>query len=196
MLLYFAGLFDGKIERLLFSERYLKEYERETFTFLNILIIILVLMGSKEIYLLDEPHILLINKRKYIVSKAVAYLFFYWIIFIVIYFLYQVVLISIYGFRQFNYYFLINLLLNIALNHSVILLISGKTKSILKIILFLMLLFLFNKVKEINISYISNLELFYPSLALSLPKAGYVHVILISVFYYALAFFKHEKSLN
>lgn len=196
MFLYFGGLLDGSIERILFKERYLFDYELETFTLLNVLIIIWVLMGTKEIYLLDEPHILLINKSKYLISKAVAYLLFYFIIFSLMYFLYQIVLVSLYGFMRFNYYFLIHLLLNIFLVHSVVLLISGKTRSILKMILLIIILFSLDQLKGLKLEYFKNISLFYPSLSQRRPNEGYLHIILISLFYYLLALFRHELSLT
>ncbi len=196
MFAYFGGIFDSKIERLLFRDRYLLEYEIETFTLLNILSIFLVLMGTKELYLLDEPHVLLLNKRKYLISKSISYLLFYFLIFFIFYFLYQIVIVLLYGFIKFNYDYLIHLLLNIFLIHSLTLLISGKTKSMLKMILMLIVFFILTKIEELNFYALNNIYLFFPIKTLKKPTEGYLHQVLISIFYYILAIFKHEKSIS
>ena len=192
MFLYFAGIFDSKVERLLFKERYLNEYELETFTLLNFLSNIWILMSSKEIFNLEEPHILLINKRKYIISKVIAYLMLYLIVFISIYGIYQVVLVLMYGFVKFNYLYIIHLSLNVVLIHSFIVFISGKSKSVIKMVLLVVLLFALDQLKNTNLSYLKLIHFYYPTLTLIKPNFSYLHVILVSLFYYSCSFYKFE----
>lgn len=192
MILYLGGALDTEVERLLFRDRNLLELKYETFTLLNLLALIWVLMGTKEIFLLEEPHILLINKTKYLISKAITYLLFYLLLFMVFYGLYQLVVVYLYGFINFDYKYIIHLALNINLIHSILLLLSGKTKNIMKMILLIIVLFALDKLKEINNFTFNIIDMFYPLLSLDYPYNGYGHVILISIFYYILAIIKHE----
>lgn len=191
---YFGGFLEAPLERLFFEKEYLFEYQVETFTLLNLLAIIWVLMGTKEIYLLDEPHIFIINKRKYIISKAIAYLIFYQLIFLLFYSLYQLVLVALFGFMNFDYSYLWHLLLNVFFLHGFVIFISGKTSSVIKMILLIVLLFSLDKLKGIDFRGVNLLSCFYPTLSLTKPKKGYLEIVLTGLFYYFSGFFKHENN--
>lgn len=188
---YLGGGFESYIERLLHLETYQLEYELETFTLLNLIMALFIITMSKDIFLLDEPHILLIHKQKYIASKIIAYLLYYLMMSIIAYGVYQVIYVLLYGFSRFNYNYLIHLLFNVTVIHGLATLVLGQGKALLKMIVVLIVYLLLDRLIQLNHPYMDIVHFFYPVKTLLMPKLGYLHSLLYIIIIYILAYHKH-----
>ena len=94
---YLGGGFESKVERILNLKMYISEYNEETFKLLNILISFFIINLSKDIFILDEPHIFIISKKKYLITKIIAYLLYYFILICIFYAVYQLSMLFFMG---------------------------------------------------------------------------------------------------
>ncbi len=188
---YLGGGFEHKLERILHLETYIYEYEQETFTLLNLLMAFFIINMSRDIFLLDEPHILLIHKPKYIVSKMITYLMYYLLMILIAYGVYQVMYVILFGFHRFNYTYIIHLMLNAFLIHGITILILGQGKAILKTIVILMLFLLLDRLVYLSHPYFEIMHFFYPIKTLNYPNLGYLHSVLYLLILYTLSYHKH-----
>ncbi len=193
---YLGGGFESKVERILNLKTYIYEYEEETFRLLNILIAFFIINLSKDIFILDEPHIFIINKKKYLITKIITYLLYYFILIFIFYTVYQVIYIVLYGFNPFNYRYLTSLLINSAIIHGLTILLLGQGKAILKMILMLIMYLLLDRLLLLNYPFIEIINFYYPLTNLSYPMLGYKHIFLYVITVYILAFYKHYESFS
>lgn len=193
---YLGGGFESKVERILNLKTYIYEYEEETFRLLNILITFFIINLSKDIFILDEPHIFIINKKKYLITKIITYLLYYFILIFIFYAVYQVIYIVLYGFNPFNYRYLTSLFVNSAIIHGLTILLLGQGKAILKMILMLIMYLLLDRLLLLNYPFIEIISFYYPLTNLSYPILGYKHIFLYVITVYILAFYKHYESFS
>lgn len=193
---YLGGGFESRVERILNLKMYTHEYEEETFSLLNILISFFIINLSKDIFILDEPHIFIISKKKYLMTKIIAYLLYYFILIFIFYAVYQVIYIILYGFNPFNYRYLTSLLINSMIIHGLAILLLGQGKAILKMILMLIMYLLLDRLLLLNHSFIEIIYFYYPLTNLSYPMLGYKHIFLYVITLYISAFYKHYKSFS
>lgn len=193
---YLAGGFYSEAERLIMIAETLKEYNKESFLFINIIIGLWIINSSKEIFTLQEPHVVLINRQVYIYTKIIGYYLFYFFMCLFMYFIMQVALILLYGFRPFNYLILLNLIINILLTHLFILLVSGYNKNLLFTILFSVIYIIINGLYFINNFLIEIVLFFLPFLNHLYPIYGYYHLFLVIVLLFTLTIYKHLTYLD
>lgn len=188
---YLANGFDSSLLRLLEAGEYLLEFENEAFLICNIILSVWIIGASKEMFTLEEDHILLINKSKYIRSKIVAYLLYYCFISFLLYGVYQIVTVHLYGFRPFNYQFILNLIINVCLVHLIVVLVSGRNKNIFLTMIFIIIFLIFNALGTLDFYKKDLLMLFLPLQTLSYPLNGYLHIILVLTLIYFIGCYKH-----
>lgn len=193
---YLGGGFDGRVERLLNSNTYQLEYEQETFMLLNLLMAFFIINMSKDIFELDEPHIMIINKQAYLMTKIITYYLYYVIMIISFYAVYQVMYVLLYGFNPFNYMYIFHLLINALCIHGFSILILGQGKAILKTILLLILFLLLDRLIYLNVSWLIIINFYYPLQTLKSPILGYWHVLLYAVILYILGYYKHHRLFS
>lgn len=191
---YLGNGFDSGLLRLLESEVYLKEFESEAFLVSNMVLSIWIIGASKEMFIVDDPHIMVINKKFYVKSKILAYLLYYMFISVLIYGMYQVVVFMLYGVVKYNYSFLIHLLLNVLLIHLLVVLLSGNNKNILVMMIYIVCYLIFSTILRSEFYLKGALEFFMPYLSLSYPSFGYLHILLMSLLIYYLGSFKHISN--
>ena len=196
ILLYIGGFFEGKTELVLYVESYILEYNEESFQVLNLLFGFFIINASKEMLILEEPHILIINRKKYIISKAITYLIYYYILIILFYAVYQCVFVFLYGFHIFDYRHIGHLLLNATFMHGFTLLIEGKNHSFVKTIFLFILYISLDQINDIKNPFIKIIHFYYPVLDLNYPIFGYGHVMLMIVFLYSVALNKHVNNFS
>lgn len=194
MFYYLGGGFDSSSLRLLELNTYLIELEHEAFLICNIALSVWIIGASKEIFLLEEDYIMIINKKRYIKSKIIAYLIYYLFIGLLLFGSYQVICFILYGPVKFNYKFLINLMINISLIHFIVVLTMGKNKNILITIIYLFIYIMLFNLLNISFLYKDYIFMFIPLLNLSYPNNGYIHTLLIIYLLYFLSYYKHITS--
>lgn len=191
-LFYYLGYgFDHFLNRLLYYNEYLLEFETEAYLLINIILSVWIIGASKEMFTLDEPHILLINKKKYINSKIIAYLLYYLFITVLLYGVYQLIVILLYGYLNFNYLFLFNLLLNVSAIHLIVVLVSGNNKNIFLTMIYITVFLIINMTLNIDFKYQEYIMFFLPLQPLSYPVYGYIHNVLLLVLVYLFSYSKH-----
>lgn len=188
---YLANGFDSSLLRLLETKEYLTEFENEAFLICNIILSIWIIGSSKEMFTLEEDHILLINKSKYIRSKIIAYHLYYCFICLLLYGVYQIVTVYLYGFRPFNYRFILNLLINVSLIHLSVVLAAGRNKNIFLTMIYILVFLILNTLATIDFYKKDLLMLFLPLQTLSYPINGYLHIGFILIIYYLMGCYKH-----
>lgn len=193
---YLAGGFYSEAERLMLMSEYLYEYNKEAFMLINIILGFWIINSSKEMFIIDEPHVLIINKKKYIYTKIIAYYLFYMFICLFLYSIYQIVSLVLYGFRKFNYIIFVNLLFNISLTHLFILLISGSNKNILLTILLFISYMIVIGLYFINFNFVNIILFFYPFSNDLYPIYGYLHIVLINILLFTIVFYKHYTNIH
>ncbi len=185
----------SEVERLLNMKELIKAYDYESFIVINLLIGFWVINAIKELFILEEPHILLIHKRKYIQSKIIAYTLFYFLVTLFIYSVYMSIRLILFGLRPFSNLFLFNLLLNILLIHLLMVVIGGKNKNILLSISLFIIFILINGLYFIDYWLLNMVLFFIPYLNFEYPLFGYVHTFLVILLLNVIAFYKHFSDL-
>lgn len=193
---YLGGGFDPHVDVLLDINNYQQDYHKETFTLLSFVMAFFIIHMSKDIFQLDEPHIILINKRKYIITKMMTYWLYYVLMIISFYAVYQVIFIVLYGFYPFMYFYLYHLIFNATLIHALVVLILGQGKALLKTILLLIIYLILDRILLIEHPLMRVLVFFYPITNLGEPLFGYVHLILYSALIYIIGYYKHLQSFS
>lgn len=188
---YMGNGFDSEVLRILEKKSYLIDFQNEAFLICNIILSIWIIGASKEIFVLEEPEILLINKPKYIKSKVLAYLIYYLFISLLLYGVYQIIVVSLYGIVKFNYIFIINLLINVSLTHLIVVLGSGNNKNILLTMIFIVIYLITNILQKTDFPFVNYFNFFIPILNLDYPTFGYLHEFLIMFLIYFIATHKH-----
>ena len=196
ILAYFGLLYEPVTERLLNYHEYSKTYEIEAFIVINLLLSLWVFISSKELFCFEEPHVVIISKKKYIVSKITSYLIFYLSITLLFYGIYQIIRSISFGINPFNYNFMFHLVLNVCMVHGITVLVLGESKSILVSILFALLIVLLDRLNMFDNLLTKYINFFYPILDLNHPVYGYIHVLLMIILIYSLAITKHLKSFS
>lgn len=191
LFIYLGNGFDSYLLRLLERQNYLKEFEQEAFLVCNLILCVWVIGASKEMFNINDPQIMIINKKKYITSKIIAYLLYYSFISLLIYGMYQIVVYFLYGVVKYNYDFIIHLLLNVSLVHLMIVCFSGKNKNILVTIIFIVIYLIVNTILQAEFYLKDILDFFIPYLSLKHPKMGYIHNLLMMMLLYIIASYKH-----
>ena len=193
---YFGSLYEPITERLLNYQEYSESYEKEAFIVINLLLSLWVFISSKELLCFEEPHVVTISKKKYLISKIISYLIFYLCITFLFYGIYQIIKCVSFGVNPFNYHFMLHLVLNVSIVHGITVLALGKSKSILVSILFTLLIVLLDRLTMFDNLLTKYITFFYPILDLNHPVYGYIHVLLMIVLIYFLAITKHLKSFS
>lgn len=188
---YLGAGFDSSLLRLLESNNYLKEFEHEAFLVCNLILSIWVINATKEMFIINDPEIMLINKKKYVKAKIVAYLFYYCFISLLVYGMYQIIVFFLYGVVKYNYCFIVHLLLNIFLVHLIVVSFSGKNKNILLSMIYLIIYLILSTLLQTNFYLKGILEFFIPYLSLNSPSFGYIHSLLFLFLLYSIASYKH-----
>lgn len=188
---YFGAGFDSSLLRLLERDNYLKEFETEAFLVCNLILSIWVINATKEIFIINDPEIMLICKKKYVKAKIIAYLFYYCFISLLVYGMYQINVFFLYGAVKYNYHFIIHLLFNICLIHLIVVSFSGKSKNILLSVIYLICYLIFTTILKTDFYLKGVLEFFIPYLGLNEPNFGYIHNILFLLLLYYIASYKH-----
>lgn len=188
---YLGAGFDSYLLRILEKNNYLKEFEHEAFLVCNLVLSIWIINASKEMFIINDPNIMVINKKIYVKSKIIAYLIYYCFISILVYGMYQVIVFLLYGTVKYNYNFIIHLLFNVCLIHLIVVLVSGKNKNMLLSVIYLTIYLMFNTIIQTEFYLKRAIYFFIPYLTLNIPQLGYLHnVLLLSLLYY-LAAYKH-----
>lgn len=193
---YFGSLYEPVTERLLHYCEYSESYETDAYIVINLLLSLWVFISSKELFCFEEPHVVIISKKKYIVSKIVSYLIFYLCITLLLYGIYQIIKIISFGVNSFDYNFIVHLILNVSMVHGITVLVLGESKSILVTILFALLIVLLDRINMFDNLLTKYINFFYPILDLKHPIYGYIHVLLMIILIYYLAITKHLKSFS
>ncbi|NLN51052.1 MAG: hypothetical protein GX149_05475 [Acholeplasmataceae bacterium] len=188
---YLSGGFETEVERLLQTSNNLIEYEEEAFLIINLLLSVWIIGASKEIFSFEEPHVVLINKTKYLKTKIIAYWLYYLFVGILIYGIYQIILVSFYSLRPFNYLFIFNLLINISITHLAVILLSGNNKNILLSMVFIIVFLLLNGLNTTEFWFNEIIFFFFPLQNLKHSSFGYLHCLVFIITTYYLAFYKH-----
>lgn len=191
-LFYYLGYgFDSSLLRLLETNEYLLEFENEAFLICNIILSIWIIGASKEMFTLEEDHVMLINKKRYKKSKIIAYLLYYCFISLLLYGVYQIITVSLYGLRPFNYRFIIHLIINVCLVHLVVVFASGRNKNIFLTMIYILIFLIFNTLTTIDFYRKDLLMLFLPIQTLNHPANGYLHVLFVLLIIYLIGCYKH-----
>lgn len=188
---YLGNGFDSYLLRLLEKNNYLKEFEHEGFLVCNLVLSFWIINASKEMFIINDPNIMVINKKKYVKSKIIAYLIYYCFISVLVYGMYQLIVFILYGTVKYNYNFIIHLLFNVCLIHLIIVLFTGKNKNMLLSVIYLIIYLIFNTIMQTEFYLKSVIHFFIPYLNLNLPKFGYIHNILSISFLYHIASYRH-----
>lgn len=174
----------------------LNEYDKESFLIINIIVGLWVINASKDIFSLNEPHVYLIDKSKYIRSKIVAYYLFYGFITVFLYGVYQIVKISFYGFRPFDYLILINVLFNLLFIHLLVVILNNRSRNVLFTVILFIVYLLLNGLYFINHWFIDMLLIFIPFLNYSYSLYGYTHIILILINLYIISVYIESMNVE
>lgn len=196
ILAYFGSLYEPVTERLLNYKEYSNSYELDSFIAVNLLLSLWVFISSKEMFCFEEPHVWIIHKRKYVVSKIISYLLFYIGVTLLFYGIYQVIRYVSFGLKPFNYAYIIHLVLNVTLVHGITVLALGKSKSILLTIMFSLLFVLLDRIYMFDHLITKYIAFFYPVLDLNYPIYGYKHILMMVLLIYYLGINKHLKFFS